>query len=523
MTFSGTVSSDFLNLVNVESAKQASLVDYTAQDFDSIKAKLVEYAKAVYPLTYQNFAEDDYGMMILEWMAYWGAIATHKADFNVNENFIRTAKNRNNVKDLLRLVGVRMKGPISAAADAKITWASDTSPSITIDVSDRVVNLQSPEDGGSISFILYKVTNGQVDLEDATGDITLNASSSDDDGNKVFSNLVLLEGTLIKETGTFASSEKIKSIELTQSPVIESSVQVYMEGDTTTSGAYTEVENIYSASSSSDKVFQVITDDDFQATVVFGDNVIGQAPRAGDTYTVFYRVGGGTRGNIGEGVINDTSISVGGNTSVLTNTSPGTGGQDAETVDHAKKYAPLTFRRQDRLVSLTDYKTFGNTYIGSYGNTGKVTASVRKAFASANVIDVFVLERANDHQLRRATPQFKLNLLDSMNNYKMLTDELVIVDGLIRTLDLVITLRLDKEYRGKEEDIKLKVRDVIQNYFSVDNNDFGKELNLLDLNRAIFEVKEVRFSTIDNLDRNVKIDFNEIIQLNNLQLNVVFV
>jgi len=54
----------------------------------------------------------------------------------------------------------------------------------------------------------------------------------------------------------------------------------------------------------------------------------------------------------------------------------------------------------------------------------------------------------------------------------------------------------------------------------VDNMDFGKTLVIADLNRAIFEVPEVRFSTIDNVSENIHVDFNEIIQLNNLTINV---
>ena len=52
-----------------------------------------------------------------------------------------------------------------------------------------------------------------------------------------------------------------------------------------------------------------------------------------------------------------------------------------------------------------------------------------------------------------------------------------------------------------------------------DNRDFGQTLVISDLNRTIFEVDEVRMSSIDNLNENVLIDFNEIIQLNNLTIN----
>ena len=102
----------------------------------------------------------------------------------------------------------------------------------------------------------------------------------------------------------------------------------------------------------------------------------------------------------------------------------------------------------------------------------------------------------------------------------MATDDIVIVDGLIRTLDLITTIRIDKEEKKNQEQIINKVRGEVLAFMDVDNMDFGKTLVIADLNRAIFEVPEVRFSTIDNVSENIHVDFNEIIQLNNLTINV---
>ena len=173
------------------------------------------------------------------------------------------------------------------------------------------------------------------------------------------------------------------------------------------------------------------------------------------------------------------------------------------------------------MVTLEDFKTFANRYISDVGSVGKATAVTRKAYSSANIIDVYILEKANDIQLKRATPVFKFNLLDAMNGKKMLTDEIVIVDGLIRTLDLVITVRVDKEELPREASIKIKVMDEIQHFFNVNNIDFGKAFIPESLNRKIFEIDEVRWATIDNVDSAIRVQFNEIIQLNNVSLNVV--
>lgn len=252
----------------------------------------------------------------------------------------------------------------------------------------------------------------------------------------------------------------------------------------------------------------------------------------GDSYTIVYRVGGGTRGNIRSEVIDARSSVVfdpgnGGETSIINitveNSSQGTGGSDAETLEHAKRYAPLMFRSQNRLVTLQDYKAFANSYITSYGSVGKANAMVRRAYSSANIIDVYVLEKANNIQLRRATQEFKHQLVEAINELKMMTDEVIIVDGLIRTLDLVITARIDRKYATREDVIKTKIRSKILEYFNVDNNDFGKQFDPQNLVNYIFSIPEVRFATVDNIGEVIKLNFNEIVQLNNFTVNIVYV
>ncbi len=535
--FSGTVQSDFLKLVGIAENRKADLVNYSAHTFEDLRLSLVEYIKAVYPLDYDNFVESDLGMMLIELVAYMGSIASLKADLLANESFIRTARNRNNVKKLLELIGVRLKGPISAASNAKLTLASApwslTTDYLSIPLASRAKQITSPEDGAPLTFTLYKVTtDGQVDLQNSQGTISLSETEAADYDATVtgaattFTNLVLLEGAFVRESGVFTSPESVKTIELSQYPVIEGSVQVYITGESATSGAYTQVDDIFFASGSESRVFQIISNDDFKGVVVFGDGNIGISPNTGDTFSVFYRIGGGSRGNILKEIINvplsltkePGTVSV---NSTLENVSQGTGGADAETVEHAKRYAPLTFRRQDRLVTLDDFKTFANTYITQYGSVGKATAITRRAYGSANIIDIYVLEKASNTQFRKATPTFKKLLLDAMNLKKMLTDELVIVDGLIRTLDIVITLRIDKRFIGNEELVKLKARDKVLEFFNADNNDFGKALISIELIRKVFEVTEVRYATVDNLDEVTRVDFNEILQLNNLTINCV--
>jgi len=534
VAFSGTVQSDYLKYLPTKLDNKQKLIDFASSDFDTLTENLVKYVKATFPLDYNNFESSDFGILLLELMAAVGHIQSNKSDYLANENYIGTARSRDSVKRLLELIGVRMKGPISAATNASITFqVADSIPnpsSVTIEPRDRVVTITSPEDNGVLTFTLYKVnSDGTVALTDASESLKFPVSAV---GTTVtIDDAVLLEGALVVETGVFQSPNSIKTINLSRAPYIEKSAQVFIEGDPTTEGIYTEEENVYFASSSDDKIFQITTDEDFKASVLFGDDSIGKSPSLGDAYTVMYRVGGGSRGNINDSVINaqitlssTDGVSTQETTATLENTSIGTGGHDAESVAHAKRYAPLFFRSQDRLVTLSDYKAFTNTFTSKYGSTGKATATVRRAYSSANIIDLFVLERASDTQLRRATREYKKQLLEAIEPKKMLTDEIVVVDGLVRTLDLKLVLTLDTSFKRDEMTILQRARNSIMNYMNIDNTDFEEPFVPEDLIRVLLDdVTEIRYASLTNIKSPIQVGFNEIIQLNNLEITSQFI
>jgi|TARA_Y100000034_G_scaffold137026_1_gene218798 hypothetical protein len=536
MAFSGTTNTDFMKLGAIPDQKKQQYIDYAGNDFYSIRQDLIEYIKAVYPLDYQNFSESDLGVMLIEIVAYMGSVLSLKGDMLANENYLRTVKVRSNLRKLLELVGVDMRGPLGAAASAKLTCTTDPVVAnfpLTYTPSNRVFAVTSREDGAPVNYTLYKIENNLIqDIKNVNASFDLSGDEADNAVSSVFTNVAMLEGSLSVQKGNFDSLEGNKRVSLTDSPIIEGSVQVYIDTGNSAdpaNGSYTQVDRLFSASGLNDRIFQVIYDDNYAATVLFGDNALGISPPAGSTFTVVYRVGGGSRGNIGKEMINvETTVeTAGGTPDALTmtteNISNATGGSEAETSQHAKKYAPYTFKRQDRVVTLEDYIAIGNTFRSSQGTIGKTTAVTRDAFSSANVIDLYTLEKADDLRLQKASPTFKEQLLAEIEPKKMLTDEVAVVDGLVRTLDLVVTIRIDKESEAIETQIYQEVSQVILNHFSIDSADFGKPFVASELNREIFRLPSVRYSTVDNMPEVTTVDFNEIIQLNNFTINTVLV
>ena len=88
----------------------------------------------------------------------------------------------------------------------------------------------------------------------------------------------------------------------------------------------------------------------------------------------------------------------------ITNTSQATGGLDAETINSAKKYGPLVFKQQDRLVTLQDFRSYVSRYSSPTGGQAIGTATTRKAYSSANIIDLYTFyKKQPQRNFKRAT------------------------------------------------------------------------------------------------------------------------
>jgi hypothetical protein len=89
-------------------------IDYTSRDFESIRNDLVEYTRRYYPETYKDFNEGSFGSLMLDTVAYVGDILSFYLDYQVNESFLETAIEYDNVVKLSRQLGYRYRGSPSS-------------------------------------------------------------------------------------------------------------------------------------------------------------------------------------------------------------------------------------------------------------------------------------------------------------------------------------------------------------------------------------------------------------------------
>jgi hypothetical protein len=84
-------------------------IKYTSREFDSIKNDLIEHAKRYYPDTFKDFNEASFGALMLDTVAYIGDILSFYLDYQVNESYLDSAIEYDNVIRLARQMGYKFK------------------------------------------------------------------------------------------------------------------------------------------------------------------------------------------------------------------------------------------------------------------------------------------------------------------------------------------------------------------------------------------------------------------------------
>jgi len=92
-----------------------------------------------------------------------------------------------------------------------------------------------------------------------------------------------------------------------------------------------------------------------EAYLRFGDGIHGRKPNVGTKFIADYRIGNGIRGNVGSDVLTHL-VSNNSKINAVKNPMPAFGGQEIETIKHARENAPKAFRDLLRAVTPGDYE-----------------------------------------------------------------------------------------------------------------------------------------------------------------------
>jgi len=93
-----------------DNQKKIMPIDYTSRDYSSIRDDLLQIAERLYPDSFQDFSEGSFASLMIDAVSYVGDQLSFYMDYNVNESFLDTAYQFNNVLRHGRILGYKYEG-----------------------------------------------------------------------------------------------------------------------------------------------------------------------------------------------------------------------------------------------------------------------------------------------------------------------------------------------------------------------------------------------------------------------------
>jgi hypothetical protein len=491
-------------------------VNYTCQDFWSLKNRLVGLIKQSFGDDFNDFVESSLAIMLIENWAFCADMLSFKIDQTANEIFIDTVAELDNAFRLAMLVGFDPLPPIAATSSWSATM-NTLQPTDLVITTPVVVNITT--EAGPDTIELFPA--------DSTGAPMLDSNIIIPAGSFATTSIVGIEG--LTRTQTITGDGEINQFyQLAYGPVIFDSVRVTVDGV-----SWKQVS--FFSSSNPLKEFRVEYDANYNGFIMFGNNTAGLIPSNGSQIVVTYRTGGGVQGNIVTGSVSlQLSYSLPGfNFRIpvsFTNYTAGQNGYNGDTIADIKTKLPAYLRMQNRIVTSDDYNTFINQFVTPYfGQIGKGTAVVRNYGCAANLIDVYVLAGNSGSGLQTASNELKNALQESIDENKMITDTVCIKDGQIIEVDVFIDVVMSKFYKKFQAEYTVKLNNNITAFFNLNNWNFGQDLTSTNMVKSISTIKEIETVTIqlvtddpNNSGDTVSALFYQIIQPQTITINFVY-
>lgn len=491
-------------------------LNYTNQDFWSMKNRLVDFIKEKFADNFNDFVESDLAIMLIENWAFIADTLSFKIDQIANEIFIDTVTEVDNAFRLSLLVGFKPQPPIGSRS----FWSASISNLLETDlVIPTPFGIEVNTEDGTKTIELFPADPDLAPIFNE--DIIIPIGSS------LNTNVIGVEGKTIEQIAT-GDGQINQFISLSNGPVIWNSIRVFVDGT-----AWEQVD--YFTDSQPRREFRVEYDPNYFGFLIFGNNRAGLIPSEGSQITILYRVGGGVAGNIVTGSVEhqqnfivpgfDFRVPV-----TFRNYTKGEFGYSGDTLEDIRRKLPPYLRTQNRAVSGSDYETLADQFSTEfYGKVGKSRAVLRNYGCAANIIDLYVLALEGTDSLIEAVDGLKVSLEAELLDKKMITDKICIKDGVIIEVDVNIDLTLDKFYRKFEDETRVKIERRIDSFFSLNNWDYEKTLKVVDLVKELSDVKEinnfeVNFTTDDpdNSGEIVTTKFYEIIRPGTIEISFIY-
>jgi len=204
-------------------------IKYLNKDFSDFKSALIEYAKAYFPTTYNDFSTASPGTMFIEMASYVGDVLSFYFDNKLQETFLQYAKQKENLFTLAYMLGYRPKVTSAATVDLDVYQTVPASGSLGNYSPDynyaMIINegMQVSTINGNINFYVPEKVNFAI--SSSTDPTDISAYSVDGSGDPTYYLLKktakAISGTVKTATVAFGNAQKFQTYAISDSNIIE--------------------------------------------------------------------------------------------------------------------------------------------------------------------------------------------------------------------------------------------------------------------------------------------------------------
>lgn len=455
--------------------------DLTKRDFQNTKEELVNFIGKYYPEIWNDFYDSSPGTVFLDILAYINDIIQNYTDRLQRESYPMTSEIPSNIRDWAYFAGIGI--PSAVPATTQITFQVELGSAIS--PGDKIIvfpkmdlrNEQYYElEKGGLTFIYFTAdaTDNEIEIEDTYS------------GNFVFT-LTMKEGTFYKDTFS-ATGGDFEEFVTTNTAVASSNFRVFVDG--VEKKIVTNFELLEANQSDADGVYSFT--DDGKLTITFGNTSLGYQPSPGDTIDLCYL---STSGGAGNSLIKDAFVdeevaveidrsgTISEKTATVIRNSPSGGGSSVELSNNDMYLISLLMQSGKELVTEDNYNSFIALFNGKNGGNLKGRAFLYQYDEQANIITIPLLIPSGEYSysefnlIQSSTgleyPAVISELMDEIDNKKMITDRVFAVSGVVQQLKFKMDLELSQYLPRKE--IETQIKEILQKYFGgLDFSNTGK-------------------------------------------------
>jgi len=326
----------------------------TELDFDSVKSQLRTYLETQTQFKDYNFEGSNMSVLldVLAFNSYQNNFYTNMA---LNEMFLDSAVLKNSIVSHAKELNYIPRSRKSAKATLFVLIVDPNTEGSTITIP-KYSQFRVSHQGESFSFVTDQVYTAR---RVSTDTVNPNTGASYEANSFVAESVDVYEGEMLssfQREGFIVDADGVLRVFLTNNEVDTDSIVVFVDAEATDDANVFQRANTIYGVRPLDKVFYLEPYLDDKYSIYFGKNKFGLQPEEFEDVRVRYRICSGTEPNgAGKDSAFSASFVEGAEISSIT-LSPAAGGQERESMESIRYFAPKALQVQERAVTTKDYE-----------------------------------------------------------------------------------------------------------------------------------------------------------------------